>query len=90
MLRCPQRTRFLSTLNLSEWPPRSIWFSTNNPHTEEGNTNIPKLNHKLGSSWATPRHLVDKSTRVTNMNEIVGGDEWSTLAQMSGSLKDLL
>jgi hypothetical protein len=37
-----------------------------------------------------PSHLGYKSPRVTNMNEIVGEDEWSVLAQVSGSLKDLL
>jgi hypothetical protein len=88
-LRCPQRTGFLSTLNLFERPPRSIQFSTINPHTEEGNTNFMKLNHKFGSSRAMPSHLGDKSPRVTNMNKIIGEDEQSSLAQMSDSLKDL-
>jgi hypothetical protein len=89
-LRCPQRTGFLSILNLSEWPPRSIQFTINNPHTEEGNANFPELNHNLGSSRAMPSCVEDKSSRVTNMNEIIGEDEWSAFAQMSGSLKDLL
>jgi hypothetical protein len=60
------------------------------PHTEEGNTNFPELNHKLDSSRATPSRPGDKSSKVTNTNKIVGEDEWSALAQMSGSLKDLL
>jgi hypothetical protein len=90
LLRCLQRTGFLSTLNLSERPPRSIRFFAINPHTEEGNINFPGLNHKLGSFRATPRHLGDKSPRVTNMNEIIGEDERSALAQVNGSLKDLL
>jgi hypothetical protein len=34
----------------SELPPRSTWFSTMNPQDEEGNTNFPELNHKLGIS----------------------------------------
>jgi hypothetical protein len=89
-LRCPQRIGFLSTLNISEWSLRSIRFFAINPHTEEGNTNFSELNHKLGSSRATPSHLGDKSSRVTNTNKIIGEDEWSALAQMSGSLKDLL
>jgi hypothetical protein len=55
-----------------------------------GNINFPELNHKLGSSQTTPSHLADKSTRITNTNEIVGEDELSALAQMSASLKDLL
>jgi hypothetical protein len=37
-----------------------------------------------------PSRLGDKSPRVTNTNEIVGEDEQSSLAQVSGSLKDLL
>jgi hypothetical protein len=83
-------TGFLSTLNLSGRPPRLIRFSTNNPHTEEGNINFPELNHKLGSSRATPSRLGDKSPIITNTNENVDEDEWSVLTQMSGSLKDLL
>jgi hypothetical protein len=78
-LRCPQRTGFLSTLDLFEWPPRSIWFFTINPHTKDGNTNFLELNHKLGSCRAMPSHLGDKSPGVTNKNEIVGEDEWSLL-----------
>jgi hypothetical protein len=70
-LRCPQRTRFRSTLNLFERPPRSIWFSTINPHTEEGDTNFLRLNHKIENSRSMPNRLGDKSLRVTNMNEIV-------------------
>jgi hypothetical protein len=84
------KDRFLSTLNLSEWPPRSIWFFTINPHTEEDNTKFFELNHNLGSSRATPSHLGGKSPRITNMKEIIDEDEQSALAQMSGSLKDLL
>jgi hypothetical protein len=80
----------LNHLNLFEQPPRSIRFFTINPHKEEGNKNFPRLNNKLGSSRATPSHLGDKSPRVTNMNEIVGEDERSALAQVNGSLKDLL
>jgi hypothetical protein len=90
LLRCPQRTGFLSTLNLSERPSRSIRFSTINTHTEEGNTNFLGLNHKLESSRTTPSHLEDKSPRVTNTNGIIVEDERSALAQVSGSLKDLL
>jgi hypothetical protein len=37
-----------------------------------------------------PIHVGDKSPRVINMNEIIGEDERSALAQESGSLKDLL
>jgi hypothetical protein len=37
-----------------------------------------------------PSHLGERSPRVTNTNEIVGEDEQSALAQVSGSLKDLL
>jgi hypothetical protein len=84
LLRCPQRT------GLSEWPPRSIQFFTINPHTEKGNTNFLELNHNIDSSRATPSCLEDKYPRVTNTNEIVGEDERSALAQVSGSLKDLL
>jgi hypothetical protein len=79
-LRCPQRFGFLSTLNLSERPPRSIWFFTINPHKEEDNTNFLVLNYKLGSSRATLNHLGDKFSRVTNTNEIIGEDEQSALA----------
>jgi hypothetical protein len=50
-----------------------------NPHTEEGDTNFPELNHKLDSSRVMPSHLGDKSPRVTNMNEIIDEDEWSAL-----------
>jgi hypothetical protein len=89
-LTCPQRPEFHSTLNLSERPPRSIQFSTINPHTEEGNTIFWELNHKLGSSWATPNRLGDMSPRVTNISEIIDEDERSAFAQVSGSLKDLL
>jgi hypothetical protein len=48
------------------------------------------LNHKLGSSQVTASHLGDKSIRVTNTSEIVDEDERSALAQVSGSLKELL
>jgi hypothetical protein len=37
-----------------------------------------------------PNCLGDKSPRVTNIDEIVNEDEWSALAQVSDSLKDLL
>jgi hypothetical protein len=74
-LRCPQRAGFLSTLNLSGQPPKSIRFFTINPHIEEGNTNFSGLNHKLGSFRVIPSRLGDKSLRVTNMNEIVSEDE---------------
>jgi hypothetical protein len=37
-----------------------------------------------------PSRLGDKSPRVTNTNEIVDEDEQSALAEVSGSLKDLL
>jgi hypothetical protein len=37
-----------------------------------------------------PSRLGHVSPRVTNMNEIIGEDERSALAQVSGSLKDLL
>jgi hypothetical protein len=37
-----------------------------------------------------PSHLGDKSPRVTNTNEIVGEDEQGALAQVNGSVKDLL
>jgi hypothetical protein len=40
-----------------ELSPRSIQFSSIYPHKEEGNINFPGLNHKLGSSWVTPRRL---------------------------------
>jgi hypothetical protein len=33
-----------------------------------------------------PSHIGDKSSRVTNTNEIVGEDEQSALAQVSGSV----
>jgi hypothetical protein len=90
LLRCPQRIGFLSTINLSEQPPRSIRFSTINPHTKEGNANFLRANHKLGSSQAMPSRLGDKSPRATNTNKIVGEDEQSALAQVVGPLKDFL
>jgi hypothetical protein len=90
LLRYLQRAKFLSTLNLSERQPRSMQFFTINPYEEEVNANFSGLNHKLGSSRVMPSHLGDKSPRVTNVNEIVSEDEWSALAQVSGSLKDLL
>jgi hypothetical protein len=37
--------------NPPELPPRSTWFSTINPHEEEGNTNFSGLNHK---PWELP------------------------------------
>jgi hypothetical protein len=89
-LRCPQRAGFLLTLNLSERPPRSIQFFTINPNKKEGNTYFPGVDHKHGSSRVMPIRLGDKSPRVTNMNEIVSEDEQRALAQVSGSLKDLL
>jgi hypothetical protein len=45
---------------------------------------------KLGCSQVMHSLLGNKSPRVTNMNEIVNEDERSALAQVSGSLKDLL
>jgi hypothetical protein len=89
-LRCSQKTEFFSTLNLSEWPPRSTWFFTINPHTEEDNTYFPELNNKFDSFRTTPSHLGDKSPKVINTNKIVDEDEQSALAQVSDSLKDLL
>jgi hypothetical protein len=44
-------------------PGEQFTSSTKNPHGEESNTNFPGLNHKFGSSQATPDHLGEQTPK---------------------------
>jgi hypothetical protein len=60
---------------------------TINSHEEEGNTNFPRLNHKIESYRVTPSCLVDESPRVKNVNEVIAEDVEVLLLETQGSLE---